>query len=246
MKKVLVILQMFQLCNAFCRTLYMLGFNYWILLNVTDHLHPFAFISGEVVTTFLCAGCRSFLRFARCCDSAMQGALKLVALCSDLTEDQILTMYKKACKLDPSNAKGSDELAEDEVPDMEWDDDKDVDPALDLLEGLQRETVFVDPDEEDDVVERSQVDDWGDMPDKDQLDKLLNEEDDQQPQEQASERMPGSLLEAMQCKGCVWNALFRYVVRLRSSPGGCDVRWVPRAREVRRRSPTLNWHQYLC
>ena len=57
--------------------------------------------------------------------------------------------------------------------------------------------------------------------------------------------LPSTLKEAMDAGGCRFNALFRLSVKLRSSKGGCDVPWVPNARNARRSSKKLNWHQHL-
>lgn len=63
--------------------------------------------------------------------------------------------------------------------------------------------------------------------------------------------LPLTLLEAMKDgtsygRDCQWNALFRFVVRLRSAKGGCDTQWVTNALHARRCSRALNWHQYLA
>ena len=62
----------------------------------------------------------------------------------------------------------------------------------------------------------------------------------------AEERfLPASLQEVMRARGCRWNALFRFAVRLRSAKGGCDTQWIANARHARRASRNLNWYQCL-
>ena len=55
--------------------------------------------------------------------------------------------------------------------------------------------------------------------------------------------MPSTLAEALRTKGCVFNALFRLSVRLRSTKGGMDVSWIPNAKNIRKAAKGLNWFQ---
>ena len=57
--------------------------------------------------------------------------------------------------------------------------------------------------------------------------------------------LPSSLLEAMQMRGCSWNAIFRLIVRLRSAAGGSDLMWLKNPRNCRKASKGLNWFQRL-
>lgn len=189
------------------------------------------------------------LRFSRCCERALKAALQLVAFTSEKTEKQLEADYRKMCRDTPDEPFGQDELDCEEVEEaMEKAvcQEECADPVFNLVTAIQRETVFNDPEEGcEEPANRSGMEDpdIDSMADKVEIKELLKEpgvEDHNNIQE-----MPSTLLEAMQSRGCTWNALFRLIVRLRSAPGGCDTRWVPHARHVRRTSLKLNWHQCL-
>ena len=46
-------------------------------------------------------------------------------------------------------------------------------------------------------------------------------------------------------KGCLFNALVRFAIRLRSAKGGSDTGFVSNARACRRTAKGLNWYQHL-
>ena len=125
---------------------------------------------------------------------------------------------------------------------------KERDPALDLLDNIQAETVFLDPENADLYpVERNDMDpELERCADKDLMNEILAEPEESTPAA-AELPMPTSLSIALMQPGCPWNALFRFVVQLRSVSGGCDQRWIPNAMNVRRKSTdqNLNWHQFL-
>lgn len=182
----------------------------------------------------------------------------LLDFTSEVTEKEVEYKYKLLCK------KGPYDIFEDgEFPDEDEDELSDLtagnlsqgpaDPAFDLLGALQRETVFVDPEEDDaeepSVENRSGVED----PDLDQFAdredmKILLEDvgEDSSKPPVSKDPLPSTLLGAMKETGCTWNALWRLVVKLRSAAGGSDLRWVPNAKNVRRCSPNLNWRQRLA
>lgn len=182
--------------------------------------------------------------------------MKLVAFASDEEENSIERRYRKLCEKDPETTFGPDHVGMyepddflDADPNFQKDDDEDA--AVKLFGAVQSEQVFVDPEEGSEVISRSAGDDAdiAELPDRDDLKGLCEEPEDgtdgaeQEPVEK--EHMPEKLLEAMTAPGCTWNALFRYIVKLRSAPGGSDSRWIKNARGARRRSRALNWHQHL-
>lgn len=143
------------------------------------------------------------------------------------------------------------ELAEDEEeeflnPDAEC--NRAQNECLELLNGLQRETPFLDPQGGNEPMP-SYADDDSDlekMACKEQLkDMLKPPEGGNSATVEPSDKMPSTLLAAMTESGCRWNSLFRFIVRLRSAKGGCDTRWISHAKNVRRASVKLNWHQLL-
>lgn len=178
--------------------------------------------------------------------------MKLVSFASGLTEKELESKYRKLCQRDPENTFGFEEISPDDADEFlegcfVQDDDNQEDPAFKLLGSLQRESVLVDPEEDASVVDRSACDDpeIDQMADADEMKELLREPEEEDETDKKTEFMPGNLLEAMTSGGCKWNSLFRYAVKLRSAPGGCDCRWISNARHVRRASSKLNWHQYL-
>ena len=57
--------------------------------------------------------------------------------------------------------------------------------------------------------------------------------------------LPSTLAEALRTKGCMFNALYRLALRLRSSKGGMDTGFLPNALNCRRAARTLTWYQQL-
>ena len=177
--------------------------------------------------------------------------MKLVALTTEILEKSLENAYRKHCSDTTSDRFMEGDFAEVDMDEfMEQGSGVDLDegsndPAFDIIETVQRETIFVDPEEDDSVLDRAGVVDpeLERMADKEDMMHLLAGEGEEA--DEGKEDMPSTLLGAMSSKGDVWNSLFRFVVRLRSSSGGCDVRWVPNARHVRRASSKLNWHQCL-
>ena len=63
--------------------------------------------------------------------------------------------------------------------------------------------------------------------------------------QRGTDYLPESLYDALfSLKGCLWNRLFRFAVKLRNDHGGCDVAFLKNARNARMASRTLNWHQW--
>lgn len=138
-----------------------------------------------------------------------------------------------------------DVTEEDEVDDGPSDPNP-GDACHNLLKSIQTEPILMDdahissaPSEATDDLDPA----FENMPDKDLLAETL-----QQPADElasAKTYLPSTLLEALLAKGCPWNALWRFIVRLRSAKGGCDLRWIPNPINARRSSSKLNWHQWL-
>jgi hypothetical protein len=180
-----------------------------------------------------------------------------VSFASGIKQQMLEFTYRKICKEEP----GLFEILEDEVheeeeePDaFEAKDDQECEgnDCMKLISCIQRETLFVDKNFEDDL----QVDEGKGMQREDiaggeELKALLEELEPDQREEMKSkgatsgERMPSTLLEAVQDTGDKFNALFRLAVRLRSAKGGADLQWISNARSARRASAKLNWHQRL-
>ena len=192
---------------------------------------------------FSCNLCR---RFERCCDNAFKAALKLVAWAGNKSEKNLEEVYRHFCAESGSEAFDSVFVEEDEIDDYADFDLKNQsghDVAHEVLQQVQHETVFVDPDIEDkeNLIGRAETED----PDLHEILKKSDTESEKSAVCPAGEVMPATLQEAMNSRGCTWNALFRLLVRLRSAKGGSDSRWISNPRRSRRASTTLNWHQCL-
>ena len=191
----------------------------------------------------LCLNMFDGFRFQRCCENALNAAVKLVAWASDCDAKELEADYRKSCKNNDDPFTYADvPVAEDEQEEfLSSGIDPFGDPSdqvLPALTQLQAETIFVDPEGSDG--ENPIFSDQPGQADED-LEKLLQVEVEQP----EPEFLPGTLQDALATRGCTWNALFRFVVRLRHGPGGCDLPWVPNARGTRRVSSKLNWHQHL-
>ena len=185
----------------------------------------------------------------------MQGVLKLCSLCSGKSEDNILKAYQAYCESGAPNLINEDEIEESELQEQRGHEYVFKTMAADnecheVLKCMQSETGWVDPDlQDEDMVYQSQgapVDpEYEKVTCKESLDQLFENPDDAVPVASDKERLPSTLLEAMNVSGDAWNALFRLAVRLRSYKGGIDTKWVANARNARRPDLKLNWHQLL-
>lgn len=86
-------------------------------------------------------------RFQRCCERAMQGALKLCAMASGYKETSIEESYRKYCADGGFGMMEDEPIQQDEIDPaeepLEFDQE---DECLNLLHCMQQETVFTDPD----------------------------------------------------------------------------------------------------
>ena len=171
--------------------------------------------------------------------------------------DVIETAYQKACEFDGPFGQPDETMDDDEQESMEArtrdaENEPNQNESFKVLTSMQQETVFLDPDLENDgpsiAAEGADATLKG-VSDKDQFMKLMSVSDPEKTPDSTAkadqgEKMPWTLLEAMTyARGCRFNALFRLAVRLRSAPGGCDTPWIRNGRTVRRHGSGLNWHQ---
>ena len=203
------------------------------------------------------------LRFRDCCQRALTSVFRLASLLTGKSEAAVESQYRKTChRLTPDKFLFEDEEIDDdelmpgEMPSREDKPPEDRNEALQVLECLQSETVFVDPEMPEELDASNVPDpDWNDVSDQAQFQTLLEQPEVMLPDSvdkalspqghETGERMPWTLREALSMNGCPFNALFRLTVRIRSSRGGIDCSWVRNARHVRRASQNLNWHQLL-
>ena len=116
------------------------------------------------------------------------------------------------------------------------------------LEALYREAC------EDDSNFRVSTEDFFEVEDGDNIEKLLNLENVIEPFKAEtsksprsngdSDHLPVTLREAIK-QPDLWNGLFRFCVRLRSTKGGMDTRFLSNARAARKAAKNLNWYQPL-
>lgn len=201
-----------------------------------------------------------FLRFRACCSRALEASLALVSACSGINTKQLEQMYRDLC----SEESGDGFLAFD--GEMELDEDLDEggfengDNCMGFLQQLQDETNLMkdDPEQKIPAKQEDKMPDLEGVPDSKQLRDIVSAscptdpfrlENSVSPKKKTDRyALPGTLLEALgmaQRGGCLFNALFRLLVFLRSSTGGADLGWVRNPRNARKASKRLNWHQCL-
>lgn len=100
-------------------------------------------------------------RFKTCCEKGYKAAIKLAAFCSGKSEAVVEASYKKWCKDDGQfDASGMD-MAPDEIMELleahESVNDADENECHEVLTCLQRESVFVDPEAEENTVPNDNV-----------------------------------------------------------------------------------------
>ena len=176
--------------------------------------------------------------------------MKLASFSSGKPETWIDQTYRKWCEDDEAIAEGEDTVAEDEIL---WQDGPQQpvhgNECSKVLEQVQFESSLVDPEAPEAVPHDKEELAFNQVSDQMKLNKLLAKDDDVEEKAEKNVEpkghLPLSLLEAMQEKGDRFNALWRFVLRLRSGRGGVDLQWLPNPRKARRTSRTLNWHQHL-
>ena len=216
----------------------------------------------EDLATAVCKSAEVALRFGRCCDRAFKGALKLVSFCTGKPESTLEACYRKWCD------SGAPMVNEDEIEPEELLEQMDGgqmpgsenSECQQVLECAAVEAPLIDPEGADTSNEKQLPANYVELAfakvsDQEELNKLLTEEGEKegneydQAQVAAAEQKPGhlplTLVEAMACPGDRWNALWRMALRLRSTRGGVDRRWINNPRKARRASRGLNWFQCL-
>lgn len=187
-------------------------------------------------------------RFQKVCERGYRAALKFAAFVSGKSEAAVESNYVKWCER--GGHVTCEDACEDEVMDflapgiLAEDHPEGANECLEILEALQRESVWVNPEGEDPELPEGDVElAFQKLPDKEVLEGMMDGTVDHDERALQAEYLPGTLLETMESLGCTWNALFRLAVRLRTAKGGVDCRWVPQARRCRRGARQLNWHQ---
>ena len=98
-------------------------------------------------------------------------------------------------------------------------------------------------------------DEFEEFPDGPQLRHIMESENPQEPfgcerqspnRKHGEDRVPTTLREALEMDGCMFNALFRLALKLRSLKGGMDSGFLPNPKNARRASNGLNWYQQLA
>ena len=203
-------------------------------------------------------------RFQQCCERAFAASLLLVSRCTGEKPDKLEEMYRKCCGDDVFKLS-ADMEADEVMPEEELEQDPGKDQQeppppqqacekflLDFAGHNDATLVFNQNLEEPQPQPESELDG---LPDQETLERLMEEKN---PEEQFGHEcarspklskkgnaLPSSLREAMAMPGCMFNSLMRLSVRLRSAKGGCDVQFLPNAKNCRRASQKLNWFQCL-
>lgn len=212
------------------------------------------------------------LRFQKCCENALQGALQLVSFCSGVKESFLENDYRAWCD---GHAGFKAKMPEEEEDDDQCDElgeegqlpasHKPMD-CMDVLANLQGETTFMrkalDADEGQPSTEPSteakaseEVDSYlALLPDSDMLKHLMELASIAEPfatetfsspsgNAKGKDRLPATLLEAFNLPGDRWNGLFRFAVKLRCTAGACDRMFIQNPMNSRKASRKLNWYQ---
>lgn len=194
-------------------------------------------------------------RFQTCCQKGFQGALKLVAFASGISQAALEAKYRKWCSSGSPDGVDDEQMAADEMLEPSDEDlfqkPGESNECHDILTCLQGETVFVDPEADESTVPNDNVEmAFAKVKDMSPLEPHLCAEEPDRAKEPGNEqkdqaRLPSTLLDAFQCPGDRFNALWRLTLRLRCGPGGVDRRWIRNHHSVRKASRSLNWHQSL-
>ena len=158
-------------------------------------------------------------------------------------------MYRDACASGSVDVE-EDDLAEDEMPDgktTEPEHGEASNECLNLLQSMQEEARNIQADAEavdvnDDESQKVPDPDLADLPDLGKVEQILEPTLDPLKQIDTA-GLPVSLRDAISRPGDLFNSLWRYAVKLRSVPGGCDTGFLPNGQNCRRASRKLTWHQ---
>lgn len=183
--------------------------------------------------------------------------MRLASHVSSLSVAELEQAYAKCCKVWETEAGAElDELDEDENAN-EDDGMQEENECMNVINSAQADCSLLDPAQKYEEASHEDIDmleaDFGKVPDEEVLRKLLQKDANEEPVGEPMEGkglLPRTLLEALdftahEGEPAFWNGLFRLCVFLRATPGGCDVQWIPRAKNTRRASRKLNWYQFL-
>ena len=179
----------------------------------------------------------------------MVAAVKLASFCSGLKESVVEASYRRYCSQGGFQELHCEEDTDDIDPDIA--EEEKENEAEKLIECLQRETVFIDPEiaDENNVPTEDVEVAFEKVTEKEVLEKLLKSAESAESagtsSEKGHDRLPRTLLEAVSGKGDMFNALWRLAVFLRCGQAGVDAQWINDHRSVRQASLKLNWHQKL-
>ena len=189
--------------------------------------------------------------------------MSLVAKCSDMSVDKLEQIYRNVCAKEADNENGyfpgtgDEEIFDEEVEDAPLPSAS----CMGFLDQVRSEAKMMQEDVEegaDDKVHFPDVLDRqiAELPDSGHMKHIFEAESPLDPFRMECSRsprnsidrcsLPSTLSEALEIarKGsCLFNALIRLIIRLRSSRGGSDLGWLPNPRSSRKASKGLNWHQ---
>lgn len=136
--------------------------------------------------------------------------------------------------------------AEEDLLEEEMDEDED--PCLTTLQSIKAESdMMLDPVKND---PQSHFHDLENVPDQEQLKKLclpIKEDEVMHAAEAESVadcQRVSALSEALVKGSNIFNGVIRLILRLRSEPGGSDLRFLPNPKGARKCAKKLNWHQW--
>ena len=188
-------------------------------------------------------------------------------MCSGETVETLEEAYRALCASAEMLAHlGVDEMAEDEFVERGEDVSRksEQEHCVELLTGICEEgpQILAQGQSVEAVVQPAHEGpaDLGSVPDREQLEKLIDKPNVLEPfgQEQARSPMrspntknpsdadvlPSTLSEALSLTtGDLWNHLLRLAIRLRSAKGGMDIPFLPNPKSCRKASLGLNWQQ---
>lgn len=199
------------------------------------------------------------MRFKKCGSNALESSLVLASFCAGVDSKYLEKAYRNACET------GVFAVTPEQEEQAVEEDDEHVDrqnECADFLEALHCETKTLrTPFDEEETNNKAAAgaaereDDLADVPDKENVEKVLDASDACQPfrtdvSPNSKDRndpnyLPKTLQDALRIRGDKWNALLRLCIKLRTGKGGCDTMWIKNHVSARHASRSLNWHQHL-
>lgn len=182
-------------------------------------------------------------RFRSGCDRGYLAALELVCKIAGGKITDMDAWYREECG---NQTFDHDPQPEEDELDCEDVDEEGGNECLKLLESMQAEAqVINNMDNESEVGPgppvslASKLDaDLRDFPDKQEFKSIVLEPPADGKEDFDPATLPRTLTDALSRPGDLFNSLWRLAVKIRSSPGGMDRKWI-------HTSAGLNWHQCL-